>query len=304
MTPRCTVPSRNPCRHPPDYWIGVEGVAYLACAVHRTALTREGAWVETEWAAPLDGPAPHFAGRPRSNEVIPDEPAPIPKRIGRPKTDRPVARVNVAPEPPKLPRKGAIIGVELDPEARVGMCRNVHCPGKGQREAKAHGLCKSCGQRAHALSILAAVSAPWPAKPTGLPPSLMVEVDPSRPEGMCRNVYCRGGGTRKARSRGLCAPCGGAAVRLGVYAQVAAPARCGGKLLPLVPCRRCGEDCRGVLGYCKKCYDRANHKAINRGLRMADVSADVLHALTEITNPSCIRRKVGVGKGGEATNGN
>lgn len=303
MTPRCTVPSPLPCPREPETWIGIDGAPYLACELHRTVATRSGAWVETNWTAPLDGPAPHFHGRPRSAEPVPEDPPPLPKRAPKPQAERPVACVNVAPEPPKVPRKGAIIGVEIDPEARVGMCRNVHCPGKGQREAKAHGLCKSCGQRAHVLGILAAVSAPWPPKPTGMVPSLLVEVDPEIPAHLCRNRHCRGGGTRAARARGLCAPCGGAAVRLGVYDQVAAPARCGGKLLPLVPCRRCGEDCRGVLGYCKRCYDRANHKAINRGLRMADVSADVLHALTEITNPSCIRRKGAVKGEGEATNG-
>lgn len=312
---RCTSPSRVPCRREPETWIGIDGAAYLACAVHRTAATRDPVlWVEVDWYTPVDAPAPHFAGRPKSAEPVPEEPEPVPKRIGRPTGPRSVVSLTVRPATPPKPKvmPHAITRVEVDAATPPGMCRNGWCPGrkgKSYRPAHVRGLCKSCRDAAKRLRCLEAV-----ALPLAYQRNRGIEVDPGKPAHLCRNALCPGGPDRRAHARGLCDACARAAQRAGVFDAVALPPtpgvpRCapeirGGRHSPAAPCRRCGAECRSARGYCKRCYDRAAKKAEHRGERIAQLTPDVLHALTEITNPACSRRKGAVRGEGEATNGN
>lgn len=295
MIPRCTYPSPLPCRREPETWIGVEGVAYLACALHRTAATRSGAWVEVAWDAPVTAPAPTFAGRPRSVEVIPDEPTPVPKRP-RPPGERATVSIGVRPAAPRKPKvmPHAITRVEVDPETPEGMCRNRWCPGRkggGYRPAHVRGLCASCRDAARRLGCMEEV-----ALPRVYQRGRGVEVDPSIPPHLCRNARCPGGGTRPAHARGLCDTCTRAAHRLGMYDEVAlpptpgvartAPEDRGNRHTPAAPCIRCGTECKSTRRHCKVCYDRAAKRAANMGLLMSQIDADTLYALSErVTRP-------------------
>lgn len=303
MTPRCTVPSPTPCRREPETWIGVDGVAYLACELHRTAATRSGAWVEVDWTAPMvikapgaepvPAPAPRFAGRPKSVEVIPDEPGPVPKRIGRPPGPRPTVALAMRPTAPPKPKAmpHAITRVEVDDATPLGMCRNEWCPGRKwrtYRPAHVRGLCKSCRDAAKRLGCLESV-----ALPLAYQRNRGIEIDPTTAPHLCRNTRCPGGAGRRAHARGLCDACIRTAQRLGVFDTVAlpptpgvpraAPELRGGRHSPAAPCRRCGAECKSTRRCCKKCYDRAARRAEHLGLRMSQIDADTLYALTAYT---------------------
>lgn len=282
MTLRCTAPSPLPCRHPPDYWIGVEGVAYLSCAVHRTVATRSGAWVETDWTAPPDGPAPRFSGRPRSAEPVPEEPPPLPKRpIGRPKGERPAVSLTVRPAPAPRTWPNQITHVEVDDLTPPGMCRNGWCPGRkggGHREAHSVGLCKSCRVAAGRLGCLATVALAPPPPRAGV----RVEVDPAIPAHLCRNRHCLGNGTRKAHSRGLCDTCALAAKRAGVYEAVALPMLRGGRPGALRPCMVCEEETTSEFALCKRHSARARYY---HGRSLVGLDADTLLELASRGDP-------------------
>lgn len=282
MTPRCTVPSPLPCRREPETWIGIDGAAYLACELHRTVATRSGAWVETNWTAPLDGPAPHFAGRPKSAEPVPEEPPPLPKRpVGRPKGERPAVSLTVRPAPAPRTWPNQITRVEVDDLTPPGMCRNGWCPGRkggDHREAYSVGLCKSCRVAAGRLGCLATVALAPPPPRAGV----RVEVDPTMPPDRCRNRHCHGKGTRKAHSRGLCDTCARAAKRAGVYEEVALPMLRGGRPGALRPCMVCEEETTSEFALCKRHSARARYY---HGRSLVGLDADTLLELASRGDP-------------------